>query len=135
MVRFESDCGGWHQAGQNLHPATWQLRSGCEARSGQHRHRRCGSPAVHAAGARRQRGENETPFYSTFTGPAIYTQAAKYQKVEFAQIEGNKADFIKVASDGYVAMVQHYFASAWLLGDGIEREPLCPQSGCQQVLN
>ena len=68
------------------------------------------------------KGENETPFYSTFTGPAIYTQAAKYQKVEFAQIEGNKADFIKVASDGYVAMVQHYFASAWLLGDGIERE-------------
>ena len=68
------------------------------------------------------KGENETPFYSTFTGPAIYTQAAKYQKVEFAQIEGNKADFIKVASDGYVAMVQHYFASAWLLGAGIERE-------------
>ena len=68
------------------------------------------------------KGENETPFYSTFTGPAIYTQAAKYQKVEFAQIEGNKADFIKVASDGYVAMVQHYFAIAWLLGDGIERE-------------
>ena len=27
-----------------------------------------------------------------------------------------------MASDGYVAMVQHYFASAWLLGDGIERE-------------
>lgn len=68
------------------------------------------------------KGENETPFYSTFTGPAFYTQAAKYQKVEFAKIEDNKADFIKVASDGYVAMVQHYFASAWLLGDGIERE-------------
>ena len=68
------------------------------------------------------KGENETPFYSTFTGPAIYTEAAKYQKVEFAQIEGNKTDFIKVASDGYVAMVQHYFASAWLLGSGIERE-------------
>ena len=28
----------------------------------------------------------------------------------------------KQASNGYVAMVQHYFASAWLLGDGIQRE-------------
>ncbi|MDZ4161996.1 MAG: membrane protein insertase YidC [Burkholderiales bacterium] len=68
------------------------------------------------------KGENETPFYSTFTGPAVFTQAAKYQKIEFADIEKGKADFIKVASDGYVAMVQHYFASAWLLGDGVERE-------------
>ncbi len=68
------------------------------------------------------KGENETPFYSTFTGPAVFTQAAKYQKVEFADIEKNKADFAKTATDGYVAMVQHYFASAWLLGDGIERE-------------
>ncbi len=68
------------------------------------------------------KGESETPFYSTFTGPAVFTQAAKYQKIEFADIEKNKADFAKTATDGYVAMVQHYFASAWLLGDGIERE-------------
>jgi YidC/Oxa1 family membrane protein insertase len=65
---------------------------------------------------------SETPFYSTFTGPAIFTQAAKYQKVEFSDIDKNKANFQKTATDGYVAMVQHYFASAWLLGDGIERE-------------
>ncbi|MEN9842315.1 MAG: rane protein insertase [Pseudomonadota bacterium] len=65
---------------------------------------------------------SETPFYSTFTGPAVFTQAAKYQKVEFPDIDKNKATFQKTATDGYVAMVQHYFASAWLLGDGIERE-------------
>nr|AGC72035.1 inner membrane protein translocase component YidC, long form [uncultured bacterium A1Q1_fos_500] len=65
---------------------------------------------------------SETPFYSTFTGPAIFTQVAKYQKVEFPDIEKNKATFQKTAADGYVAMVQHYFATAWLLGDGIERE-------------
>jgi YidC/Oxa1 family membrane protein insertase len=65
---------------------------------------------------------SETPFYSTFTGPAIYTNEKKYQKVEFPQIDKNSTDFIKTAKDGYVAMVQHYFASAWLLGDGIERE-------------
>ena len=65
----------------------------------------------------------ESSFYSTFTGPAIYTDAKKYQKVEFSDIEKNKVDIEKTAENGYAAMVQHYFASAWLLGDGIKREP------------
>lgn len=64
----------------------------------------------------------ESSFYSTFTGPAVYTQEQKFQKVEFTDIEKNKATFEKNASTGYVAMVQHYFASAWLLADGIKRE-------------
>jgi YidC/Oxa1 family membrane protein insertase len=64
----------------------------------------------------------ESSFYSTFTGPAIYTEAQKYQKVEFSDIEKNKVDVEKQATNGYVAMVQHYFASAWILGDGIKRD-------------
>ncbi|MCE1249205.1 MAG: membrane protein insertase YidC [Comamonadaceae bacterium] len=64
----------------------------------------------------------ESSFYSTFTGPAVYTEAKKYQKVEFKAIEEGKADYEKSASNGYVAMVQHYFASAWLLADGVQRE-------------
>ncbi|MBC7610370.1 MAG: membrane protein insertase YidC [Polaromonas sp.] len=64
----------------------------------------------------------ESSFYSTFTGPAIYTDAKKYQKVEFKDIEKGKADVEKQATNGYVAMVQHYFASAWLLGDGVKRD-------------
>jgi YidC/Oxa1 family membrane protein insertase len=64
----------------------------------------------------------ESKFYSTFTGPAIYTDAKKYQKVTFENIEKNKVDVEKSASNGYVAMVQHYFASAWLLGDGMARD-------------
>jgi YidC/Oxa1 family membrane protein insertase len=64
----------------------------------------------------------ESSFYSTFTGPAIYTAAKKYQKVEFSDIEKNKVDIEKTAENGYVAMVQHYFASAWVLGDGIKRD-------------
>jgi YidC/Oxa1 family membrane protein insertase len=63
----------------------------------------------------------ESSFYSTFTGPAVYTEAKKYQKVEFKKIEENSVDIEKKATNGYIAMVQHYFASAWLLGDGIER--------------
>ena len=64
----------------------------------------------------------ESSFYSTFTGPAVYTEAKKYQKIEFKDIESNKADFVKQSTNGYVAMVQHYFASAWLLKDGIPRD-------------
>ena len=64
----------------------------------------------------------ESSFYFTFTGPAIYTEAKKYTKVEFSDIEKNKADIDKTSTNGYVAMVQHYFASAWLLPDGVTRE-------------
>jgi YidC/Oxa1 family membrane protein insertase len=64
----------------------------------------------------------ESSFYSTFTGPAVYTEAKKYQKVEFSDIEKGKVDIEKTATNGYVAMVQHYFASAWILGDGIQRD-------------
>jgi YidC/Oxa1 family membrane protein insertase len=59
-----------------------------------------------------------TSFYSTFTGPAFYTDAKKFQKVDFTDIEKNKADIAPSSPDGWVAMVQHYFASAWLLPAG-----------------
>jgi YidC/Oxa1 family membrane protein insertase len=58
----------------------------------------------------------------TFTGPAVYTDAQKYQKVEFSEIDKGKAEFEKEAANGWVAMVQHYFASAWILPDGVKRE-------------
>lgn len=64
----------------------------------------------------------ESSFYSTFTGPAIYTDTGKYQKIEFKHIADGKAEFEKQAKSGYVAMVQHYFASAWLLAEGVPRE-------------
>jgi YidC/Oxa1 family membrane protein insertase len=66
--------------------------------------------------------EGESAFYFTFTGPAVYTEAKKYQKLEFSDIEKNKTEFEKSSPNGYVAMVQHYFASAWLLPEGIQRE-------------
>ena len=64
----------------------------------------------------------ESSFYSTFTGPAVYTEAKKYQKIEFKDIENGKVDIPKDSPNGYVAMVQHYFATAWLLADGTQRE-------------
>ena len=66
--------------------------------------------------------EGESSFYSTFTGPAMYTEANKFKKIDFKDIEKGKAEHDKSANEGWIAMVQHYFASAWLLGEGTARE-------------
>ncbi len=58
----------------------------------------------------------------TYTGPAFYTDEKKYQKVSPEDISKGKADFQKQSTTGYVAMVQHYFASAWILPAGQSRE-------------
>jgi len=59
---------------------------------------------------------------TTFTGPAFYTDANKFQKVQFADITEGDAKFPKTAADGWVAMVQHYFVGAWLPKEGEQRE-------------
>ncbi|MFT3760143.1 membrane protein insertase YidC [Thauera sp.] len=59
---------------------------------------------------------------NTFTGPAFFTDAGKFQKVQFKEITEGDAKFVKNASDGWVAMVQHYFVSAWLPEQGTQRE-------------
>ncbi|HSV82211.1 MAG TPA: membrane protein insertase YidC, partial [Ramlibacter sp.] len=64
----------------------------------------------------------ESSFYSTFTGPAVYTDTQKFHKVEFSDIDKDKVEIEKTATNGYVAMVQHYFASAWILPDGLKRD-------------
>ncbi len=65
---------------------------------------------------------NESSFYFTFTGPAMYTDKSKFVKLDFKDIEKGKADHDKNASDGWVAMVQHYYASAWLPKGDVARE-------------
>ena len=71
-------------------------------------------------------GENtgNNPFTGvvTFTGPAVYTDLKKYQKVSFSEIDDNKQNIVKEANDGWIAMVQHYFVSAWLPPAGLKRE-------------
>ncbi|MCY0857113.1 membrane protein insertase YidC [Cupriavidus sp. D39] len=56
----------------------------------------------------------QSQFYSTFTGPAIYTDADKYHKITFDDIGKGKASVPSAGTSGWVAMVQHYFASAWI---------------------
>jgi YidC/Oxa1 family membrane protein insertase len=66
--------------------------------------------------------EGESSFYFTFTGPAMYTDAKKFEKVDFKDIAKNNTSHQKTANDGWVAMVQHYFASAWLVPQAGPRE-------------
>ena len=68
----------------------------------------------------------ESSFYFTFTGPAIYDDATKFHKIDFKDIEkrgaNEKPSHPTQSDNGWVAMVQHYFASAWLLPDKLPRE-------------
>ncbi|MBS1141186.1 MAG: protein translocase subunit yidC [Proteobacteria bacterium] len=64
----------------------------------------------------------ETAMVSTFTGPAVFTDADKYQKVDFSSIADNKAKFTKTADNGWLAIVQHYFVSAWVPKEKTQRE-------------
>ena len=59
--------------------------------------------------------EGEGRFAHTFTGPAVYTQGEAFQKVSFEDLGKGKGEYVKNADNGWVAMVQHYFMSAWIL--------------------
>ena len=59
--------------------------------------------------------EGESRMAYTFTGPAVYTEADKFQKVKFEDIDKNKAEYARSADNGWVSMLQHYFVSAWIL--------------------
>jgi YidC/Oxa1 family membrane protein insertase len=58
----------------------------------------------------------------TFTGVGVYTGKEKFQKVPFGDIEKGKVPYPKTSEDGWVAMLQHYFLSAWLPKNGVQRE-------------
>jgi YidC/Oxa1 family membrane protein insertase len=65
----------------------------------------------------------ETPRFShTFIGPAVYTDQHHFQKIDFSDIDKNKATFEPSADNGWIAMVQHYFASAWIPQQGVKRD-------------
>ncbi len=59
--------------------------------------------------------------YSTFTGPAVYTSEDKFQKLKFDDIKDHSATFKKQADNGWIAMVQHHFVSAWVPKEGEAR--------------
>ncbi len=67
--------------------------------------------------------EGESAFIHSYTGPAIYTEEGKFQKESFENITKGKQEYVKQASDGWVAMVQHHFFAAWLSQDPADNSP------------
>ncbi|HXA47464.1 MAG TPA: membrane protein insertase YidC, partial [Burkholderiaceae bacterium] len=59
---------------------------------------------------------------STFTGPALYTDADKFQTLKFEKIETGKDEHSSKADNGWIALVQHFFVSAFIPPQGTQRE-------------
>jgi YidC/Oxa1 family membrane protein insertase len=58
----------------------------------------------------------------TFSGVAVYTEKEKFQKLTFEEVAKAKTPYPKNSNDGWIAVLQHYFFSAWLPKEGTPRE-------------
>ena len=58
---------------------------------------------------------------ANFFGAAIYSEQEKFQKVTFADIEKRKTSHVKQADNGWFALIQHYFVTAWVPPQGKSR--------------
>ncbi len=65
---------------------------------------------------------DDSYFARSYTGPAFYSDVDKYRKISFEDVDKQKADDLKPADNGWVALVQHYFVTAWVPPAGIHRE-------------
>jgi YidC/Oxa1 family membrane protein insertase len=66
--------------------------------------------------------EGDSAMLPTFTGVAFYTEKDKFQKLTFEEVAKAKATYPKNSNDGWVAIIQHYFFSAWVAKIGTPRE-------------
>ena len=120
--------GERREADQNLYLQARRLCHWREAGCGQRVGDRHPPTVVCATGARWQRA-------ASGTGPRLHgvalrltpawpcsTPGQKYQKLDFKHIEEGKTEFEKTDDNGWVAMVQHHFTSAWLNNDKVPRE-------------
>jgi YidC/Oxa1 family membrane protein insertase len=64
----------------------------------------------------------DSAMVNTYTGGAIYTEQEKFQKLAFGDLDKGKASVAKPTDNGWIAMLQHYFVSAWLPGEKTQRE-------------
>jgi YidC/Oxa1 family membrane protein insertase len=65
---------------------------------------------------------DDSMFYSSYTGPTVYTAESHFQKLKFADIEKGKAEHATQANNGWIAIVQHFFVSAFIPQDKAQRQ-------------
>jgi len=56
----------------------------------------------------------------TFTGPAFFTEKEKFDKLDFSDVD--KKPFSKITNDGWIGIIQRYFAASWILPEEVTRE-------------
>jgi YidC/Oxa1 family membrane protein insertase len=59
-------------------------------------------------------------FMPTFTGGAYYTDADKFKKIKFTDMADKNLSL--KTKDGWIGIIQHYFASAWIPKAGTQDE-------------
>ena len=57
-----------------------------------------------------------------FFAPAVYTDAEKFQKLDFENIEKGTETHATKADNGWISMIQHFFVSAFIPQDKAQRE-------------
>lgn len=61
-------------------------------------------------------------FMHSFLGMAVYSNEHHFQKFTFENIDKDKADYTPKADNGWIAVIQHYFATAWVPQQGTPRD-------------
>ncbi|WP_036170904.1 membrane protein insertase YidC [Massilia sp. 9096] len=69
-----------------------------------------------------QKPETDKMFQSTYTGPTLYTSQDKYQKLTFEKIGKGSAEHSTKATDGWIAITQHFFVSAFIPPEKVQRD-------------
>lgn len=59
-------------------------------------------------------GEEGSMLMPTYRGPAYSTADTRYQKYKFTDMEGSDGALFEQTKGGWVAMLQHYFVTAWV---------------------
>ena len=120
VVTFEAQSGGVRLV------KTFTLRRGQYDIAVRHEVQNVGSqPANPSLYLQLERDGNDpsdtSSFYHTFTGVAVYSEAEKFQKVTFSNIKDRKNNYVRQADNGWIGIVQHYFATAWVPPQGKQR--------------
>lgn len=121
VVRFEAESGGVRLV------KTFTFRRGHYDIQVEHEITNIGaepvSPSLYLQLVRDANSPDDDSYFArSYSGPAFYSDAEKYRKISFEDIDKKKADDLKPADDGWVAMVQHYFVAAWVPPTGMRRE-------------
>jgi YidC/Oxa1 family membrane protein insertase len=61
-------------------------------------------------------------FMRSFLGMAVYTNEHHFQKMTFENVEKGNEDYANKADNGWIAIIQHYFATAFVPQQGAQRQ-------------